>query len=133
MIVAGVGCRRGVDAEAVLAGIAAGLSHYGLSAAQLDALATVPLKAAEPGLHAAAGQLGLNLIVVTEAALDSAKTLSRSPASLAQTGTPSASEAAALAAAGPLGRLLGPRIATGTVTCAIAIAASSNPLPEDAP
>lgn len=131
MIVAGVGCRKGVDAETVLAGIAGGLSHYGLSAAQLDALATVPLKAMEPGLHAAAGRLGLKLIVVTEAALDSARTLSRSSASLAQTGAPSASEAAALAVAGPDGRLLGPRIATGSVTCAIAV--SSTPSQEDAP
>ena len=48
--------------------------------------------------------------------------LSRSAASRAATGSGSASEAAALAAAGPAARLVGPRLALGPVTCAIAVA-----------
>ena len=48
--------------------------------------------------------------------------LSRSEASRAATGSASASEAAALAAAGPSARLVGPRLAVGAVTCAIAVA-----------
>lgn len=41
--------------------------------------------------------------------------------SQAVAGTPSVSETAAFAAAGPGGRLLGPRIVVGRVTCAIAV------------
>ena len=37
------------------------------------------------------------------------------------TGVPSVSEAAALAAAGPGARLLGPRVAVGPATCALAV------------
>jgi cobalt-precorrin 5A hydrolase len=50
----------------------------------------------------------------------SLRTLSHSEASLSAAGTPSVSEAAALAAAGEGARLAGPRIAVGPVTCAIA-------------
>lgn len=123
MIVAGIGCRKGVSAEAVLAAIDSALSQHGLTAA--DALATVPLKRDEPGILAAATRLGLELVVVTDEALRVAEagTLSRSAASLAATGTASASEAAALAVAGAGSRLMGPRISVGSVTCAIATGA----------
>lgn len=49
-------------------------------------------------------------------------THTRSLISQAVAGAPSVSEAAALAAVGPGGRLLGPRGVVGRVTCAIAIA-----------
>jgi cobalamin biosynthesis protein CbiG len=51
---------------------------------------------------------------------DRQKPLTRSALSLSLAGAPSVSESAALAAAGPGARLLGPRIATGRVTCALA-------------
>jgi cobalt-precorrin 5A hydrolase len=88
----------------------------------LHALATADFKADEPGIVAAAETLGLPLIAVPQHELEraSARCLTRSPASLAATGTSSVSEAAALAAAGEGSRLLGTRIAAGNVTCAIA-------------
>lgn len=120
MIVAGIGCRRGASAEAVLAAIDSALSQHGLAAA--DALAIVPLKRDEPGIRAAALRLGIDLVVATDEALHAAetRTLSHSAASLAATGTASASEAAALAVAGTGSRLLGPRVSVGFVACAIA-------------
>lgn len=120
MIVAGIGCRKGVDVEAVLGAIAAGLDRHGLDAAQLHALASAPVKAAEPALQLAAGRLGLPLVIVTQQALERARTSSRSQASLSHAGTASVSEAAALALAGPGSGLLGPRLVSGAVTCAIA-------------
>ncbi|MDZ5695864.1 cobalamin biosynthesis protein [Chelativorans sp. M5D2P16] len=89
---------------------------------QIDALATAASKGDEPGIAGAAEFLGLPLITVSECDLKrvSARCLTRSAASLAATGVPSLAEAAALAAVGEEGRLLGPRIATGNVTCAIA-------------
>jgi len=63
------------------------------------------------------------VIVVADDALEAASsgTLSRSELSQAQAGTPSVSEASALAAAGKGAKLLGPRTVLGAVTCAIAI------------
>ena len=115
--VAGLGCRRGVTAVEILAAIDAARAAHGTPA--LDALATVPAKRDEPALADAAGQLGLPLLVVAPAADDCLYT--RSAASRTATGAGSASEAAALAAAGPGGRLLGPRLVVGPVTCALAV------------
>ena len=125
MRIAGVGCRSNVSAEAVIAAVDAALAALGLTRTALDGLATVPLKAGEPALHDAARTLGLPLLVSDQILLDSAapRTLTRSSASLAATGTPSACESTALAAAGPDARLLGPRLVLGQVTCAIAVTA----------
>jgi len=89
---------------------------------KIDALATSAMKACEPAIAAAAEALGIPLVTVQEPDLQRAagRCLTRSAASLAATGIPSLAEAAALAAAGEASRLLGPRIATGNVTCAIA-------------
>ena len=135
MIVAGIGCRKGVATEAVLAAIEHALSHHRLAVANLDALATAPLKRDEPGLQAAAFHLGLNLVVVTQKALSGveAGTLTRSRISLDHAGSRSVSEAAALAAAGQGSRLLGPRLATGPVTCAIAVGADFGSARKEAP
>ncbi|WP_159588662.1 cobalamin biosynthesis protein [Chelativorans xinjiangense] len=115
MRVAGIGCRSGVAAGEILAAVEAG-------APGLDALATAAFKTDEPGIVAAAEVLGIPLIAVSQDDLKraSAGCLTRSDASLAATGVASVSEAAALAVAGEGSRLLGPRIATGNVTCAIA-------------
>ena len=134
MIVAGIGCRKDVVTEAVLAAIERALSLHRLTFADLDKLATAPLKQNEPAIHAAALRLGLDLVVVTVGALKGAEaeTLTCSQASLDHAGSRSISEAAAIAAAGPGSRLLGPRLATGPVTCAIAVGAGSDPTPGEA-
>jgi cobalt-precorrin 5A hydrolase len=118
--VAGIGCRRGVGADEVLAAVAAAREAFAVEA--LDGLATLAGKRHEAGIRAASGRLGLPLLVVTagDAAL-----LTESRASRAATGAGSASEAAALAAAGTGSRLLGPRVAVGRVTCAIAVGAGA--------
>ena len=118
MRIAGVGCRKGATAAEVLAAIDAASAAYGLQRNAIDALAVVEAKRHEPGVVEAARTLGLGLIAV--APENAPETLSSSARSLAATGTPSASEAAALAAAGEGARLLGPRIAMGGATCAIA-------------
>ncbi|HVH03584.1 MAG TPA: cobalamin biosynthesis protein [Amaricoccus sp.] len=113
--VAGLGCRRGVSVAAVLAAVEAARGGR-----RLDALATVQAKQGERALAEAARQLGLPLLVGAVADGDP-RLISRSAASRAATGSGSASEAAALAAAGPAARLVGPRLAVGPVTCAIAV------------
>ncbi|MBX3577943.1 MAG: cobalamin biosynthesis protein [Rhizobiaceae bacterium] len=122
MIVAGIGCRKGATTASVVAAIHAALSARELGVSALGGLATLAAKRDEAGIVAAAKALSLDLIVVNEdaAAMADPRAISHSSASLAATGTRSASETAALAAAGPSSRLLAPRLVLGDVTCALA-------------
>lgn len=123
MIVAGIGSRKGVSVEDVLAAIETALEAHGLAMTALSALATAPLKQDENAIVAAGHQLNLPVIVADAAAIEAASsdTLSHSDLSQDLAGTPSVSEASALAVAGAGAKLLGPRIVLGPVTCAIAI------------
>ncbi|MBB6464653.1 cobalamin biosynthesis protein [Aminobacter carboxidus] len=122
MMVAGIGCRKGAAHEDILSAIETALEAHGLAVTALTALATATLKRDEPGILSAARQLDLPLLVVDDAALAAvaSRTLSHSQASQQAAGTPSVSEAAALAAAGTNATLLGPRTIVGPATCAIA-------------
>ncbi|HEU4321955.1 MAG TPA: precorrin-4 C(11)-methyltransferase [Roseiflexaceae bacterium] len=74
-LVAGLGCRRGVPAEELRDALETALAEAGLAIEALAALATVDLKADEPGLRALADGLGLPLRIVPRerlAALDPA-------------------------------------------------------------
>ena len=122
VIVAGIGCKRGAPAADIEAAIRAALERGGVSLDALAAVATIALKQSEFGIAAAAKKLGVKFIVVAEGDLQAAgeRTQTHSERVLALTGVPSVAEAAALAAAGPTARLLGPRLVLGDVTCALA-------------
>ncbi|ODT06649.1 MAG: cobalamin biosynthesis protein CbiG [Mesorhizobium sp. SCN 65-20] len=122
MMIAGIGCRKGATVEDILSAIETALEAHGLAITALTALATATLKRDEQGILSAGRKLDLPLLVVKETDLAAAgpRTLSHSQASQAVAGTPSVSEAAALAAAGAGATLLGPRIVVGPATCAIA-------------
>lgn len=117
--VAGIGCRKGIGSDAVILAVRAAEQAFGMTA---DSLATAPLKAEEAGLAEAAKNLSLSLEIVPQERLDAAasKTMTFSQASLDHAGSPSVSEAAALAAAGENARLVAPRLVVGDVTVAIA-------------
>jgi cobalt-precorrin 5A hydrolase len=123
MMVAGIGSRKGVSVEDVLAAIETALETHGLAMTALSALATAPLKQDEKGIFAAGHQLNLPVIVADATAIEAASSGTISLSSLSQdlAGTPSVSEASALAVAGRGARLLGARTVLGSVTCAIAI------------
>ncbi|RUU13615.1 cobalamin biosynthesis protein [Mesorhizobium sp. M6A.T.Ca.TU.002.02.2.1] len=123
MMVAGIGSRKGISARDVLAAIETALEAHGLAMTALSALATASLKQDEQAILSAGRELALPVIVVEDDALKAAssRAISRSSLSQAHAGTPSVSEASALAAAGKDAKLLGPRIVLGPVTCAIAI------------
>ncbi|TPL01662.1 cobalamin biosynthesis protein [Mesorhizobium sp. B2-4-14] len=123
MMVAGIGSRKGVQVEDVLAAIETALEAHGLAMSALSALATAALKKDEEAVAAAGRTLNLPVIIVDDAALRAASsgTLSNSSLSQESAGTPSVSEASALAVAGKGATLLGPRTVLGPVTCAIAI------------
>jgi cobalt-precorrin 5A hydrolase len=122
MIVAGIGCRKGVKTDQVMAAIETALAAHGLAATSLSALATTGRKQAEDAIFATGRMLNLPVLLVDDAALRavSLRALTNSPFSLAAAGSPSVSETAALAAAGQFARLMGPRTVLGPVTCAIA-------------
>jgi cobalt-precorrin 5A hydrolase len=122
MIVAGVGCRRGAPAAAIMAAIEAALASNGLAKASLGIIATSAAKAGEHGISVAAAALGVPLVVVAQIDLEAAagRTATRSERVIALTGVPSVAEAAALAAGGSSARLVAPRVAVGPATCALA-------------
>lgn len=117
--VAGIGCRKGTGSDAIIAAVRAAEFALGMTA---ERLATAPLKAEEAGLAEAAKRLALPLEIVSKEQLEVAasKTMTFSQASLDHAGTPSVSEAAALAAAGKNARLVAARLVVGDVTVAIA-------------
>ena len=122
MIMAGIGAQKGVKADDVLAALDAALRAHALERKAITALCTNAAKASEDGIKRAAKVLGIDCLVVAPKTLAQAaeRTISRSGASIAATGLASLSEAAALAGAGRGARLLGPRVAVGPVTCALA-------------
>ncbi|WP_423206008.1 cobalamin biosynthesis protein (plasmid) [Paracoccus yeei] len=112
MIVAGLGFRRGTT----VADLRAALAGRG----RLDALATVADKA--PALAELAAELGLPLVAVPADLLAAQPVLTQGKASLRARGVGSVAEGAALAAAGPGARLLGPRIIwNNRITLALAL------------
>ncbi|NUS21776.1 MAG: cobalamin biosynthesis protein [Mesorhizobium sp.] len=123
MMVAGIGSRKGVSVEEVLAAIETALDAHGLAMTALSALATAPLKKDEAAISAAGRALNLPVVIADDRVLQLASPGAPSRCDLTQsrTGTPSVSEASALAVAGAGARLLGPRTVLGPVTCAIAI------------
>ena len=97
MRVTGLGFRRGVSAESLRAAIAL----VGLG----EALATAEDKVHEPGLVRLAQDLGLRVFGVARSDLQ-AQAVEGSTRVMAEYGTGSVAEAAALAAAGPGARLV---------------------------
>ncbi len=122
MIVAGVGCRRGASASDIEAAIRAVLLRADIAVDALDGIATIAAKSAEIGLQTAAKKFGVSVVLVSDADLQAAepRTETRSERVRALTGVSSVAEAAALAAAGPSSRLIGPRLVIGAATCALA-------------
>ncbi len=125
VIVAGVGCRRGTPAGAILYTLGVALQGAGLSRQSLQVLASVDFKGREPGLQLAARRLGVELRTFTPgelaACLEQHPELSRSEAVAARVGLAGVCEPAALLAGGE-GELLWPKMKHRGVTIALALA-----------
>lgn len=121
VIVAGVGFRLGTTAEEIEAVVRQAMVLHG--AERIDLLATEAGKAIEPGLQEAARRLSVEMVACAAADLRGVtdRLLTRSARVQETIGLPSIAEAAALVAAGRNSRLLGPRLASACVTCAIAV------------
>jgi cobalt-precorrin 5A hydrolase len=118
ILTVGVGCHRGIAAEAVEGLIREIFSREKLSLACLRALATVAARKDEPGLREAARRLGVEFLWFTAAELAEVRAPNPSAVAARHLGTPSVAEAAALRAAG--GRLLVPKVKGPHLTLAVA-------------
>lgn len=118
MIVAGFGFREGTPAASLRSAL-----DLAADGRDVAALATPVDKAAEQGFIDLAAALVAPVIEVSPNMLAAAQTLTRSDKVVAARGVGSVAEAAAIAAAGPGGRLLGPRRISSDrrAACALAV------------
>ena len=117
MKIAGMGFRKTAGIDSLRSALLAAGGADGVVA-----LATAADKAEALALIALAAELRLQICAIAPTALAAVETQTRSDRVTARFGTGSVAEAAALAAAGPGARLLGPRAvsADGMATAAIA-------------
>jgi cobalt-precorrin 5A hydrolase len=117
MKIAGIGFRETAGIDSLRSALMSAGGPGGVMA-----LATAAEKAEAAALVALAEELHLPIRAITPEALAAVETETRSERVAARFGTGSLAEAAALAAAGPAARLLGPRAvsADGMATAAIA-------------
>ena len=118
-VVAGIGCRPLCAAQEIEALLRRAEALAGCRATRR---AVPEFRAGTAGPREAAGRLGLPIQPVPRVALEAEQPRcpTHSAASLRATGLASVAEAAALALAGPGGRLVLPRIASANATCALA-------------
>lgn len=130
-LVAGVGCRRGVDVEHLRELLESTLQDHGLARHSVAKIATIDIKADEPGIIALAESLGVPLEIYAAAELNAvgSQTIGSEPGGELNRPTPSAaqellgvfgvSEPAAVMAAGANG-LVAPRTKSDRATVAVA-------------
>lgn len=122
IVAAGLGCRKGCSPDEILDLVRLAMERVDLPMTMLSGLFTPAFKHAESGIAEAARSLGLPLVLIPEPMMRLAedRVLTRSERVIALTGLASIAETAALAGAGPDSRLIQPRIASRSATCAIA-------------
>ena len=122
MIVAGLGFRRSAAAEEIVTLVELALVRAALPHDALAKLGTIEALADLPAFTEAARRLAVPAMAVGERDLSAAgpRVRTQSARSLAAHGVGSVAEAAALAAAGPGATLVLERIASTSVTCALA-------------
>lgn len=125
VLVAGLGCKRGVPVSELRLALEATLAEAGLAGDCLAALATVDLKAEEPGLQQLAAELNIPLQLVASARLaalpEPARAAFSPSAAQEKLGLPGVAEPCALLAAGADSKLLVPKRKFDRCTVAISL------------
>lgn len=120
----GIGCRRGTQADDILAFIQREFADLGLAWACIASLASLDVKKEEQGLREAARNLGVPLLFFSAQLLAAQETPSSSAKALERFGLHSVCEPAALLAAKAEGRrrarLIAPKRKTSHITMAVA-------------
>ncbi|WGH79837.1 precorrin-3B C(17)-methyltransferase [Jannaschia ovalis] len=120
--VLGAGCARDADPEELWQNAVALLEGAGVAPGAVAAVATLDLKLDEPAMHALAARLGCKLRAFTAAELAAIAVPNPSEVVRAEVGTPSVSEAAAIACSG--GQIVAAKRKTAMTTAALARAAA---------
>jgi cobalt-precorrin 5A hydrolase / precorrin-3B C17-methyltransferase len=116
-LVVGVGCERGTSPEEVIDLVRTTLETNNIAVESVAHVATIDLKEDEPAITA----LGeVRYFTTKELNAESGRLMRPSEVVRAEVGTPSVAEAAALAAAGPEGKLIVAKTKSKRATCAIA-------------
>ena len=118
----GVGCERGASASEMRELVAATLAEAGLAAGAIALVASLDLKSDEDAVHQLAARLNVpaRFFPVETLLAETPRLATPSDTVFRAVGCYGVAEAAALAAAGPAGRLIVPKQRRGRVTCAIA-------------
>ena len=126
----GIGCERGCPAAEISDLARSVLAEAALAVGAVAAVVSIALKAAEPGIHALAAELGVPARFFSAARLlaETERLSERSQAVFRATGCWGVAEGAALAAAGAGGALVVTKRKSRRATCAVAKA----PAPIDA-
>lgn len=121
VVVAGVGCRKGTSAAAILDALRGACAAKSVSPVSVAALASIEAKRGEAGLLQAASEIGAELVFFSARQLGRVAVENPSARVLKHMGVESVCEAAALLASGSE-RLLSPKMKTSAVTVALALA-----------
>ena len=120
----GLGCERGTDAEEIIALIETALAAAGLAKHAIACVTSIDLKADEEAILAAADWIGVPARFFTAERLEAEAPRLANPSAtvFTEVGCHGVAEGAALAAAGPHGKLVVPKTKSRRATCAIALA-----------
>jgi len=118
----GVGCERNAAPEALIALVDRTLDREGLAPQSVAAVVSLDVKMDEPAVHAVAAHLGVPARFFTAPALEAETPRLATPSDLVfrAVGCHGVAEGAALAAAGPAGVLVVPKVRGNRVTFAVA-------------
>lgn len=118
-LVLGIGCNRGTSAEEIEGVVMNTLDYKDLAFLSVCSLATIDLKAAEPGLRAFADKYHLPVAIFSADELNTVAGIAVSDAALRATGAKAVAEPAAILASGG-GNLIVSKQKKGNVTVAVA-------------
>lgn len=116
----GIGCNSGTSGEEIERAVTKVFEEHNLSFLSARALATIDLKAGEPGLLDFAGRHGIRIVTYTPDELNSVQGPEKSAVVFNATGAYAVAEAAALIASGESGRLIVRKQKLGNLTVAVA-------------
>ncbi|MCH2555549.1 MAG: cobalamin biosynthesis protein, partial [SAR116 cluster bacterium] len=130
-VMLGVGCARGCQPDEMIDLVMQELTRADINAASIAGVFSVDLKADEPALHALVAMLDVPLRIFDRETLAAEAPRLASPSAVVEEeiGIPGVAEAAALAAAGPDGKLIHKKVKSANATMALALA----PAPVDGP
>lgn len=116
----GLGARSGVPEKELAHAVEQALAAAGISVGEVADLATVDRRAGEPAINVMTNRYGWGLVAFQAAELAVVPVPNPSGKAQVEAGTASVSEAAAILAAGPGGRLVAEKRVFPRVTVAIA-------------